>query len=487
MMMDDGFQLPFVPGGLRSLLAIPLDPSLNPSDTRIERGNTIVDLLELYFCNKEMKSILAQAKQYTLPGSKESFGAWVSGWVPLAMIASFKTVKAAKVSTNDLIDVIQHVCPSAFEISNDGSCIRRVVSFDQPSSQERIEALTRSTSLGLLLEVIGFEPDVTKLEIKEMFESCGLIKDVSIGLGGEGGNEHVALIDFVSPEGIVKALSGFHVYEETSLRLRAKSKLFIKDPLAVSRSVGNHLPSLHSVSGKTEPLKLKGQAAVQSAAILGYPFNRVLKVGPIPEDMRMRTSLLTQAIEKILSNYGPIAEVVLEEGSLDLHARFKTPIAAEVEGFLKATGGVEVHGEVLPAVALKGEEERIFYEVLKLRTPASAMDVIPLQSEPSPKKAKAKKQPQRQTALRRSSRTSKKKIETILKKERTKAARRMDEDVDMSGTAVNENNKRPAESGDGLDELCDIMSAPLGRPVAKAKRVKVEHVDSLFKNLKTTS
>ncbi|KAJ3096547.1 hypothetical protein HDU97_005781 [Phlyctochytrium planicorne] len=482
-------QVPFVPGGLRSLVSFPLEDPAHKGDKRIEMCSQLLDMLELYFCNKEMRSILAQARNFTIPGAGESFGAWVSGWVPLAMIASFKSVKSLKVSIPDILDVIQTVCPSAFEISPDGSCIRRAVAFEQPLPQEKLEMLTRPAFSGLIVEVTGAEPDVTRLEIKEFFESFGKVRDVTFGRGGESGSEHAAFVDFEDPQGMVKALAGYHVYEETPLRLRAlpRNNGILSSTSSPPSSAGIY-PSLYSVKAKTEPIKTKGNAAIQPSAILGYPLNRILKVGPIPEDLRTTASIVQKDIEKSLSSYGPISEVVASEGSIEIHIRFKMPIASEVEGFLRPTGGLEIQGDVIPAKALSGEEERIYHEVKKAKDPPP--DMIPF--TPGKKKAQpptpSNKYKAKQAALARRSQNAKKKTaskaSTKMETDQGTSAAPQGEDISMDdGSVLNQNNKRPATSqDDAFDELVELMG-PSPRKIASSKKVKVEHIDSMFKSL----
>ncbi|KAJ3218796.1 hypothetical protein HDU67_004044 [Dinochytrium kinnereticum] len=467
-------EVPFVPGGLRSLLTVSLTTGSVALDPRAEKWNAVLNLLELYFSNKEIKSILAQARHYTVPGTNELFG------VPLGLIASFKSAKAFKASTNDITEVIQNLCPSAFEFNGDGSSVRRRVAFDQPSSVEALESMTRPASSGLIVEVTGFEVDVTKTEIKDLFEGCGRVRDVSLGLGGESGNEHAAFIDFESAEGMVKALAGYHVYEDSPLRLRAKPR---STPSTTHSAIptGSLLPSLHSIKTTSVPIKSRGNASVQPSAVLGYPLNRILKVGPIPEDLRMTPALVVKAIEESLSRYGPVAEILFSEGSLEGHVRFKTPIAMEVEGFLKPSGGIEAHGEVLAVKALLGEEERILHEVLKSRTSSTLMDLTQ-----TPATISKKRQKERQAAS--FSRRSRKPKKTLPNPKALKPTM-TDDDITMAGPVMNENKKRPAVTQpEELDGLCEMMNLRSGRKIAAAaKKVKVEHVDSLFKNLTASS
>ncbi|KAJ3213781.1 hypothetical protein HDU67_002438 [Dinochytrium kinnereticum] len=470
-------EVPFIPGGLRSLLTIPV-----ASDPGAEKWNAAIDLLELYFCNKEIKSILAQARLYTPPGTHDAFGAWVSGWVPLGLISSFKAAKALKASATDFMEIIQHLCPSAFEFSMDGTCIRRMVAFDQPTTQERLESMTRPASSGLVVEVTGFEAGVTMTEIKDLFEVCGRVQHVSLGLGGESGTEPAAFIDFESPTGMVKALAGKHVYEDSSLCLRARPKTLAAIATPVNpTATGSTLPSLYSIKATSTPIKSRGNASIQPSAILGYPLNRILKVGPICEDLRVKPAL-AKSIEEVVSRYGPVVEIIYSEGSLEGHIRFKTSISREVEGFLRLSGGIEVLGDIIPVKALIGEEERIFHEVLKAKTPPAAIDVIPLQPMQTAASISRKRQKERQAAaVSRRSRRFKKNL-TKAKQSKTVITHRDEVDVSMDVPVVNDNNKRPAQP-DAMDDLCNAMNLRSGRKIASAKKVKVEHVDNMFKNL----
>ncbi|KAJ3115880.1 hypothetical protein HDU96_010904 [Phlyctochytrium bullatum] len=489
-------ELPFVAGGLRSLVALPSsadDPAL------VQRVVQVVELLETYFCNKEVRSILGQARHHVVRATGSPFQGWVSGWVPLEMLAAFKTVKALKLTPFDLLVVVQQWCHAAFDVDPDALCVRRTIAFDLPTPQERLEWSTRPAASDLVLEVTGFEDAPAKIEVAAVFGRCGEVRDVVVEMGGPNGDEHAAFVTFAAPDTLAKVLATTHHHEASLLRLRMVRKS-TPPPAAAS---GPLYPALHAVSAAAKPLRSLGNPSVHPSALLGYPLNRVLKFGPIPDDLRGVSSLplLVQSVRECVAQYGPVVEVAVGEGVAEGHVRFKTGIAKEVEGFLKVAGGIEVKGEVLEVKALSGEEERIFHETLRLKQPPH-VDLIPLTPSVSPKKPRAKPTTSSSASIRVRSRRGRARHALVRKPPQPASARADVPELEVS-SKKNRFGKRPAaadgEAGgdgmvvdddDGMDGLCEMMGVGGGRAeerrVAKPnKRVKVEHVDTLFKGLTT--
>ncbi|KAJ3292333.1 hypothetical protein HDU76_007177 [Blyttiomyces sp. JEL0837] len=456
--------------GLQSLFVIDVD---NISSGVSAKEKEAIEFLELYFCDKEIKNLLHKAK-VSHPSAN-----WVHGWIPLQMICTFKSVKAAGIKAQDLINAIMRICPAAFELSPDGSSIRRLVSFDQRTAIEKLQAANNlGTKHSLVLEALGFVDGTTRVEVKSYFDQFGRVNNVTMSTDLSG--EPLAIVEFEDASTMVRVLSTSHSHEDSPIKVQARTKTQrISNDNTSTINQLRDLPQLASVNARVEAFKPKGQAKIQASAVLGYPINRIIAFGPVdPEWMRLsRARTIRAAFEKL----GSVSDVWIEEGTTLGHIRFKSSVAKEIAEMVSRQGGLEVDGEILPVVALEGERERLFHEVQREKerlNPTSKSDsVIALEASLRLKKAGAERNIRH--IQRRRKRAHVMPVpkadaagpsEAAATPEKMKGKKRMMVDEDMGGEPSRGPVTRSATKNDRK------FASP-------SKKMKVDQIDEMFKAL----
>ncbi|KAJ3413013.1 hypothetical protein HDV05_008604 [Chytridiales sp. JEL 0842] len=428
---------PFVQGGIHPLLTASIDDP-NSGLTPLQRS--IVSLLELYFCNKEIKSILQTVRTAAIHEAATNSldtssmmvdivpcSDWMYGWIPVKLLLSFKSFKAIGATEQDLLSTIQLVCHAVFEISTDGSSIRRRVSFDQRSLAETVNAWTeyhdskggvRTTASTCTVEVLGFGDEMTQMEVKAYFEKFGTVKKMSIARDDEG--ERVILLQFEDPAVMVKVLASKHKYEDVDIRVRhyvpqkssssssttatatASTPSTQSLETTIDLSTSSQKPSsagpvtITSISAKSSTVKPKGHHGAPASALLGYPVNRVLALKPVVDDdvnnnnnnsnstdydhLYPSAALNVRVIRAAFERLAPVAFVEWVPESRRGHVRFKQAVAKEVAKMIQRDyfgggggenggggegEGFEVNGVRLQVECLEGEAERVFHLVQK--------------------------------------------------------------------------------------------------------------------------
>ncbi|ORY52584.1 hypothetical protein BCR33DRAFT_779851 [Rhizoclosmatium globosum] len=356
-------QLPFIEQGLHSLVLPGVKiPALQ---------SKIIDLLDTYFCNKEIASILKTAS------AKHPNCGYQNGWVPAALLASFKSAKESRISPQAFVVTSKSCLPGAFEVSPDGNCLRRRVSFNQRNIADVVRGSVVLSSSCVLVN--GIPKDAVDLDfISYVSEKYGSVERFQFSPRNLSLEFKSCHIQFKDPQSMIKLLAiASFTFEDHQVSIHASSfpstTATNKKQITVAPSLPtfdfNH-PSLTSRDPRSEPIKQKGQSAVQAAAILGYPLNRIVKFGPIDIAKTGFTTSSLQTLSRAeFEKLAPVAECIVREGEIFGYIRFKKGIAKEIVEMTMRHGGIGlgVLGDKVPLVAMQGEEERLFYEVAKER------------------------------------------------------------------------------------------------------------------------
>ncbi|ORY51326.1 hypothetical protein BCR33DRAFT_452349 [Rhizoclosmatium globosum] len=349
-------ELAFLSAGLHSLVSVP---------SMTAQQAATLDLLDAYFCNKEVKNL------QRLASTQSPNCGWQHGWVPLTTIAGFKTVKQTKISVNLLREVAGSIVPGAFELSPDGLCIRRCVSFNQRAVESVVKNSNTLSASCCLFH--GIPIDAVQLDflsfIREKFGAITRHQFTKAVTGTEDGDFQSCYIQFTDASVMIKLLANTTIptsYEDSSLTVEAS--IFPTEPTFTFTFDLNH-PSLTSRDVRSKPIKQVGQAPVQASAVLGYPLNRILKFGPVADTTQsvgFTASSLQALARSEFEKLAPVVECVLRPGEAYGFVRFKRAVAKEIGEMVMRHHGVELGvGEKVKVVALEGEAERLFYEVAK--------------------------------------------------------------------------------------------------------------------------
>ncbi|KAI8621805.1 hypothetical protein BC830DRAFT_1092281 [Chytriomyces sp. MP71] len=370
-------ELPFVPEGLWSLVIDGVSlPPLHYATVKI---------LDMYFSNKEVRSLLAtadreltKAKTKSKPKNLENSAGSMDmdaelesqpnstalGFVPASLIASFKTAKKEGVTDKLILTVAKHCLRGAFEISNDGTCLRRIVAFDQRNVVDMIKSTVVLSQSCLLIR--GIPHDAVQLDflsfVADKAESA-ITRHLFDSDSGRSDEFKSCYIQFADPTVMVKllALASALTYEDVTLSI--ESSCFPTTPTTTTPA--------GMASAPTTTIKEKGQIAIHPSEALGYPVNRLLKFGPLPDTSAstgFTASSLTAAARTAFERVAPVADCVVRPGDLFGYVRFRKAVAREVAGMLvKQGGGIDLgtDGEIVRVVALEGEEERLYHDVAK--------------------------------------------------------------------------------------------------------------------------
>ncbi|KAJ3240259.1 hypothetical protein HDU78_002362 [Chytriomyces hyalinus] len=360
-------KLPKLDGGLKSLLAL---DNLNQQQVQI------LSLLELYFSDKEIPSLLARL----VSSHKGEAYPPQHGWVPLSSLVDMKSFKAIHASVNDVGSFVTSLS-NAFEISPDSRCIRRTASFDQSSVAA---SLLHSTNLSAsCVQFLRIGADAVELDFVAYIANKF----------GEVGRSHFnhevdsksCFIQFKDAQVMVKLLatsnSTVHTYEDATLTVQSAQFPSLMATAATAKAVDFNYPSLTSSNGRTKPIKQMGQTAIQAAQILGYPLNRIIRFGPVDTDASSGfTASSVQALAKTeFSKLALVADCAFRDGETFGFVRFKKPVALELAEMLMRHGGVDLVGAgKIKVQALEGEDERFYHEIAKEkeRINAPAVDAV---------------------------------------------------------------------------------------------------------------
>ncbi|KAJ3226591.1 hypothetical protein HDU81_007235 [Chytriomyces hyalinus] len=359
-------KLPKLDGGLKSLLP---HEALNPQQGQI------LNLLELYFSDKEVPSLLARL----VSSHKGEAYPPQHGWVPLFSLIEMKSFKAIHASVNDVGTFVTFLA-NAFEISPDSRCIRRTVSFDQSSVAA---SLLHSTNLSAsCVQFLRIGADAVELDFVAYI--ANKFGEVARSHFNHEVDSKSCFIQFKDAQVMVKLLatsnSTIHTYEDVTLTVQSAQFPSVMAPTS-AKAVDFNYPSLTSSNGRTKPIKQMGQTAIQAAQILGYPLNRIIRFGPVDTDASSGfTASSVQALAKTeFAKLALVADCAFRDGETFGFVRFKKPVALELAEMLMRHGGVDLVGAgKIKVQALEGEDERFYHEVAKEkeRINAPAVDAV---------------------------------------------------------------------------------------------------------------
>ncbi|KAJ3156142.1 hypothetical protein HDU86_004110 [Geranomyces michiganensis] len=300
------------------------DEAHSPASNR----KAILDILLTYFSNSGISATLAN-----IPRHAFSQDDWAAGWMPVAKIATFKRLQALTKNPLEVTSVAAQLAPLIFEVSHDGSRIRRRMPFDA----KEIAALTAQESLAkTALEATGFATSTTAAEVSAFFSNVGPVAAVSNSRPG------VFAVEFQNPHDMVRALAvQNHVYEDAQIQVRGIAK-----------------PALDAATSHAESPE-PCTALEAHAGIASYPRNRVIKF-TLPDD-----SVTNVEIKDKIAMFATVHSVELAKGAVNGYVRFKAGVARQVLDVVARNGGLQVNAENVALSLLSGEEERLFWTVQK--------------------------------------------------------------------------------------------------------------------------
>ncbi|KAJ3028059.1 UNVERIFIED_CONTAM: hypothetical protein HDU68_002575, partial [Siphonaria sp. JEL0065] len=348
--------LPFVSDGLHSLVL--------PGVKIPELQSRIILLLEAYFCNKEVNNILKQA------AAKYPNSCFHRGFVPSALLASFKSAKG--ITPQAFIVTAQTLLKNAFEISADGSSLRRTIAFEQRSLSDVLLEKRALSSCCCLFDGIPVEAIEVDF-ISFITQKIGAVEKYMFGSRVFFQESKSCHVMFKDSQDMIKLLAASIplVYEDSKLTIHAsrfptKQKF---NPSTQHHQFDFNHPSLTSRDPRSQPIKQKGQQPVQAAGVLGFPLNRIIKfnLAQDPEAFGLLASSVQAIVRSEFEKLAPVAECIVKEGQLIGFVRFQKGVAKEVTEMTMRHGGIAlgVLGDKVPISVLEGEEERLYYEVWK--------------------------------------------------------------------------------------------------------------------------
>lgn len=247
------------------------------------------------------------------------------------------------------------LAPAVFEVTPDGSKIRRKIPFD---SKEVAEAAAREAISQNVVEATGFARSTSTAEVQTYFSRFGPITSVQMTQPPSKGIFHV---EFQSIETMVNVLARPHTYEDQKIQVRGCSKDF---------------DNQHS-SSSVVATSLESHAGLST-----YPRNRVLQFTLADSDIK------ALVIKAALEQFALVNAVELEKESLVGYIKFKKSVAKDVVSIIARQGGLQMNGEMVHVRALEGkpadqklsfldqiseryesigDEERLYWEVNKVK------------------------------------------------------------------------------------------------------------------------
>ncbi|KAI9338467.1 hypothetical protein BDR26DRAFT_1008173 [Obelidium mucronatum] len=350
--------LPFISGGLHSLVLSGVKvPTLQES---------IIALLDVYFCDKEIKNILK------LAASAYPNCGYQRGFVPAALLASFKAAKELRATPQVFLITARTLIPGAFEVSADGSCMRRMVSFNQRNAAEVVKKSSIITKSCCLFK--GIPKDTPENDFISFITSkFGEVEKYQFSARSLVQEFIMCHVNFTDPQIMINLLASSKSLEYDDNSISISLGQFPETQPSPKKSTTpsfdfNH-PSLTSCDPRSLPIKQKGQPSVQASAVLGFPLNRVIKftLKQDPETLGSTSSSIQATARSEFQKLAPVSECIFTEGDLCGYVRFKRSVAKEVAEMTMRHGGIDLGflGHKIPVVGLQGEEERMFHEVAK--------------------------------------------------------------------------------------------------------------------------
>ncbi|KAJ3176238.1 hypothetical protein HDU87_005453 [Geranomyces variabilis] len=307
----------------------------------------ILDILLTYFSNSGISGTVAN-----IPKSAFSQDDWAAGWMPVAKIATFKRLQALTKNPLEVASVAVQLAPLIFEVSQDGSRIRRRMPYDA----KEVAAMSAQESLAkTALEATGFATSTTTAEVSAFFSNLGPVASASNPRPG------VFAIEFQNPQDMVRALAvQNHTYEDAQIQVRGVAKA-----------------ALDTVS-HTETSPEPCTALDAHAGVSSYPRNRVVKFA------LQDASVTNVEIKEKIAMFATVHSVELAKGAVNGYVRFKAGVAKQVLDVVARNGGIQVNGEFVTLSLLSGEEERLFWTVQKEKEKiASATPKTPAPPKPA--------------------------------------------------------------------------------------------------------
>ncbi|KAJ3089726.1 hypothetical protein HK102_005662 [Quaeritorhiza haematococci] len=383
----------------------------------------IMDLLYMYFCNTEIKNVLA-----SIPKSKFAFAAAdaMDGWVPIQLLTSYKRFKPITTSSEDVITAIRtHSVrtntPPLFELSHDRAKLRRITPFEYTPAPVGVGTTSSNLTFGLqgaggtsitpafqdhVLEAVGFLPSTTAAEVRTYFANFGPLVDVAVvdekmkrsleemGLDynklvqnfgvnmeveededdDEGVGKLTFWVKFERPEDMVRALAQKHVYEDVRLRVQPRrispaqnfptdtAPVLLSAPTRKKRKAKSKLGQLQQGASSTQQSGTPGSES--------FPLNRIIKV-TIP-NANVTKSAVTSAFER----FAPVVFCDMERHATTAYIRLKKSVAKECAAIIAREGGIKVDSVPLPIQHLEGEEESLYWHIAKERDRQNAAEAV---------------------------------------------------------------------------------------------------------------
>ncbi|KAJ3147818.1 hypothetical protein HDU89_005177 [Geranomyces variabilis] len=307
----------------------------------------ILDILLTYFSNSGISGTVAN-----IPKSAFSQDDWAAGWMPVAKIATFKRLQALTKNPSEVASVAVQLAPLIFEVSQDGSRIRRRMPFDA----KEVAAISAQEALAkTVLEATGFASSTTAAEVSAFFSNLGPVASASNSRQG------VFAIEFENPQDMVRALAvQNHMYEDAQIQVRGLAKAAL-DPVSHTESAPEACTALEAHAG-----------------IASYPRNRVVKFA------LQDASVTNVEIKEKIAMFATVHSVELAKGAVNGYVRLKAGVAKQVLDVVARNGGIQVNGENVTLSLLSGEEERLFWTVQKEKEKiASAAPKTPAPPKPA--------------------------------------------------------------------------------------------------------
>ncbi|TPX62817.1 hypothetical protein PhCBS80983_g00008 [Powellomyces hirtus] len=312
--------------------------SLSLQQPSAARRKAILDVLFTYFSNTGITGTVAN-----IPKAQFTEEDWVTGWTPLAALSTFKRLAALTKNPLEIASVAVQLAPAVFEVSADGLKIRRRMPFDakQVAHLSALESLARN-----LVKATGFAPSTTTVEVASFFAQYGNLANVTT-VPGEG---HAFHVDFTDPHDMIKVLAQTHTYEDSPIHVQGCSKpQFVATPADATHA-------------KQASSTLEAHAGVQL-----YPRNRIVRF------TLQDPAVANVEIKAKLAHFATIHSVDLPKGAVHGHVRLKTGVAKQLLDVVARNGGIQVNGDPVELTLLSGEEERLYWEVIREKEKAAPL------------------------------------------------------------------------------------------------------------------
>ncbi|EGF76877.1 hypothetical protein BATDEDRAFT_92158 [Batrachochytrium dendrobatidis JAM81] len=283
--------------------------------------------LVYYFCNASYHSTIS-----SLPKSFVDSPLLAQGWIPLRDLATFKKMKGLITQPADIAESIIYSSSELFELSVDGVYLRRKTEF--VASKVFKEMFNISLLAGYAMEAVGFDQLVTVVEVEAYFSRFGEIQNVSKHIGISTWDERYNLsffIEFKELDSMIKSLAATHMYEDSSIQVRAHRKPDVSAAMVVISQAGSTYPK-----GKIVEFKL---------------------VSDVIESVEQ------YSIQEQFEKYATVAMIDYVKGNATGYIEFKQSVALEAISVIFNNGGLHIQGEPIQLRALVEDEEQMYWMV----------------------------------------------------------------------------------------------------------------------------